>query len=92
MRHAPLCHLVHEFRILDRGGMGKLDVMENIGREPKLKNLVKGFMLESFLKTGSQKLDVNNPGTLDRNGLSITDPCLGWDETEKLLLALSEKS
>ena len=45
---------------------------------------IKGFMLESFLKTGSQKL------TKDLNkleyGVSVTDECLGWKETEEALL------
>ncbi len=68
-----------------------LGVLKNISKEPNLKNLVKGFMLESFLKAGSQKLDINNPESLDKGGLSITDPCLGFEETEKLLLDLAEK-
>ncbi len=42
-----------------------------------------GFMLESFLETGSQPFPTN-PADL-RYGLSITDPCLGWTETEQLL-------
>ncbi len=68
-----------------------LTVLKNISDNPDLKNLVKGFMLESFLKGGSQKLEDKNPDSLDRNGLSITDPCLGYEETEKLLLNLVER-
>ncbi|MDP1689579.1 MAG: 3-deoxy-7-phosphoheptulonate synthase [bacterium] len=47
---------------------------------------VKGFMVESFLKSGSQNLDLCTKDTIERDGLSITDPCLGWEESEKLLL------
>ncbi len=53
--------------------------------DPEYRRLVKGFMIESFLKEGSQKLEAMTPETIDREGLSITDPCLGWEETEKLM-------
>ena len=44
---------------------------------------VRGFMLESFLEPGSQKI----PQDLRRlrPGLSVTDACIGWDETDSLL-------
>ena len=42
-----------------------------------------GFMLESNLVEGSQKL-ADNPTDL-AYGVSITDPCIGWDMTERLL-------
>lgn len=57
-----------------------------INKNPELKALVKGFMLESFIKSGNQNV---NSKYLDLNGLSITDPCLGWEETESLLLKLA---
>jgi len=41
-----------------------------------------GFMLESFLHTGRQDAA---PGRALAHGLSITDPCLGWDDTERAL-------
>lgn len=53
--------------------------------DPEYRRLVRGFMVESFLKGGSQKVEAATPETIDRGGLSITDPCLGWEETEKLL-------
>lgn len=64
-----------------------LDVLNQIQEYPHLKKLVKGFMLESFLLDGCQRLEPTNQ--LDLNGLSITDPCIGWEETEKLLLNLA---
>ncbi|MCE0498153.1 MAG: 3-deoxy-7-phosphoheptulonate synthase [Methylacidiphilales bacterium] len=42
-----------------------------------------GAMLESFLETGRQDL---HPGKSPLPGLSITDACLGWSETEQLIL------
>jgi len=45
-----------------------------------------GVMVESHLKPGKQKLE---PGTPPAYGLSITDPCLGWDESAQLLRDLA---
>ena len=47
------------------------------------RNIV-GMMLESHLYEGSQKMDESNPGNL-KYGVSITDPCVGWEETVELL-------
>ena len=44
-----------------------------------------GVMLESNLNSGKQDLDEKNPSSL-QYGVSITDPCLGWEETEDMLL------
>lgn len=49
------------------------------------KNIV-GMMLESHLFEGSQPIDERNPGNL-KYGVSITDPCVGWEETVTLLTA-----
>ena len=46
-------------------------------------NLV-GVMLESHLNEGNQRLDESNPGNLSY-GVSITDPCINWEETEEIL-------
>ena len=42
-------------------------------------------MLESNLNSGKQDLDEKTPSSLEY-GVSITDPCLGWEETEDMLL------
>ncbi len=68
-----------------------LDVIESIKNRPELKKLVKGFMMESFLKEGCQKIDSINPTTIDLDGLSITDPCLSWVDTQAFLLDLAGK-
>lgn len=66
-----------------------LNVLEILKARPDLKQCVKGFMVESFLKEGNQKVDEENPSYIDLGGLSITDPCLSWDQTEKMLLDLT---
>ena len=47
-----------------------------------MKKLVKGLMIESYLEDGNQKI---GDGVFGR---SITDPCLGWKKTEKLMLEI----
>ena len=55
------------------------DVIFSRNHNDEIRNLVKGLMIESYLVDGCQ-----NP--LDGEyGKSITDPCLGWDKTEKLI-------
>lgn len=64
-----------------------LEVMKNLKSHPDLKKIVKGFMLESFIKPGSQNIDLVDE--IDLSGLSITDPCLGIEATKSLLLDLA---
>lgn len=59
---------------------------------PVVRNLVKGFMVESFLKEGSQKIESCTAATIDKDGLSVTDPCLGWKETEALIRVMAKTS
>lgn len=65
------------------------EVLQTLDEFPALRKVVKGFMIESFLKAGCQKIDQLTADTIDRGGLSITDPCLGWDETEAMLRKLA---
>jgi 3-deoxy-7-phosphoheptulonate synthase len=67
------------------------NVMESLVTRPDLKKLVKGFMIESFLKEGTQKVEGKSHQEIDMAGLSITDPCLNWQQTEKLLIDLANK-
>jgi len=66
------------------------EVLQMFKKKPELMQTVKGFMFESFLKAGAQKIDSKAPEKLDKGGLSITDPCLGWEQTEELLFELAE--
>lgn len=58
---------------------------------PSIRKFVKGFMVESFLKEGGQKLEGRTMKTLDLGGLSITDPCMGWQSTEKLIRDIAKR-
>lgn len=66
------------------------EVLQTLDEFPALRSVVKGFMIESFLKAGCQKVEQLAPDAVDRGGLSITDPCLGWDETEAMLRKLAD--
>ena len=46
---------------------------------PNINKMVKGLMIESYLEDGCQKPDGGVYGQ------SITDPCLGWEKTERLI-------
>jgi len=50
-----------------------------------VKKLVKGLMIESYIEDGCQKIDEN-----DVYGKSITDPCLGWEKTERLIFDMAD--
>lgn len=51
-------------------------------------NNISGIMIESNLKSGNQKLDINNLNLLEY-GKSITDECIDWEDTEDILIQLS---
>ena len=61
------------------------DIIHSRNENPDIKKLVKGLMIESYLEDGAQ-----NPGE-NVFGKSITDPCLGWEKTERLIYDLAEK-
>ncbi|MFW5813262.1 MAG: 3-deoxy-7-phosphoheptulonate synthase [Fibrobacterota bacterium] len=59
------------------------DVWKEVaGRRRKGEPHIKGLMAESFLEDGNQKLV---PGEALKYGVSVTDPCLGWEKTEELV-------
>ncbi|MCD8149585.1 MAG: 3-deoxy-7-phosphoheptulonate synthase [Clostridiales bacterium] len=60
------------------------EVLHNRSISPDIRTLVKGVMVESYIEPGNQKIGEHVYGK------SITDPCLGWDETEKLLYHIAE--
>ncbi len=61
------------------------DIFHNIISQIKRGNdNILGIMIESNLKEGNQEL-IGNPEEL-KKGISITDPCLSWEDTEKLIL------
>lgn len=50
-----------------------------------IRRMVKGFMVESYLEDGNQKI---GEGVF---GKSITDPCLGWDKTKELVRRMADQ-
>ena len=60
------------------------EVLHSTRHNAAIRKLVKGLMIESYIEDGCQKPD----GGI--YGKSITDPCLGWEKTEKLILELAE--
>ena len=61
------------------------DVLYSCRHDADVAKLVKGFMIESYIEEGNQKIAAD-----DVFGKSITDPCLGWDASEKLIMELAE--
>ena len=60
------------------------EILHSMRHSDEIKKLVKGLMIESYIEDGSQKIGENIYGK------SITDPCLGWAKSEKLILELAD--
>ena len=60
------------------------EVLHSCRHSADIKKIVKGLMIESYIEDGAQKPEECIYGK------SITDPCLGWEKTEKLILDLAE--
>ena len=60
------------------------EICHNRQHSKNIHSLVKGLMIESYLEDGSQKIGENVYGK------SITDPCIGWAKTEKLVLDIAD--
>jgi 3-deoxy-7-phosphoheptulonate synthase len=61
------------------------DIVHSRNQNADIKQLVKGLMIESYLEDGAQSVGEHIFGR------SITDPCLGWEKTERLILDIAEK-
>ena len=60
------------------------EVLHSCRHSTDIHKLVKGFMIESYLVDGCQKVDGGVYGQ------SITDPCLGWEKTERLIYDIAD--
>ncbi len=60
------------------------EVLHSCRHNADIKKIVKGFMIESYLEDGCRKIGEEGFGK------SITDPCLGWDKTERLILDIAD--
>ena len=61
-----------------------MEVVRNRQYDSRVRQYVKGLMVESYLEEGRQEIGENTFGK------SITDPCLGWDATERMIYDLAE--
>ena len=61
------------------------DIVHSRNQNADIKSLVKGLMIESYLEDGAQSVGEHVFGK------SITDPCLGWEKTERLILDIADK-
>ena len=59
------------------------DILHSTRHSADIYKLVKGLMIESYIEEGCQKVEEGVYGK------SITDPCLGWDKTEELVMEIA---
>ena len=62
------------------------EVLHSRNYNPELRSLIKGIMIESYLEEGCQSI-----GSGRVYGKSITDPCLGWEDTERLIYEIADR-
>jgi 3-deoxy-7-phosphoheptulonate synthase len=62
------------------------EILHSCRQSPEIKSYVKGLMIESYLEDGSQKISDDAI-----YGKSITDPCLGWEKSERLVYDIAEQ-
>ncbi len=60
------------------------EILHSCRHNSDIDKIVKGLMIESYIEDGAQKI---GEGVY---GKSITDPCIGWEKTEKLILELAD--
>ena len=61
------------------------EILHSCRHSDDVKKIVKGLMIESYLLDGCQNIDEH-----ETHGKSITDPCLGWEKTERLILDIAD--
>ena len=61
------------------------EILHSMRHSEDIRKLVKGLMIESYIEDGSQKIGENIYGK------SITDPCLGWEKSERVVLDLADQ-
>ena len=61
------------------------EVLHSCRHSDDINSIVKGFMIESYIEDGAQKIGEGCYGK------SITDPCLGWEKSEKLIYQIADQ-
>ena len=62
------------------------EVLDSCRRNEAIDGIVRGFMVESYLEDGNQPVDGGVYGK------SITDPCIGWEKTERFVLEIADRA
>jgi 3-deoxy-7-phosphoheptulonate synthase len=77
----------------DKNHQKQIEVIRNIADRLPHEKAIFGLMIESYLRPGAQRLKPKSQEALGLNaletGLSITDPCIGWEETAEILELLA---
>ncbi len=76
-------HANSDKRYLEQIRISK-EVMNSRNYNPDMKKFIKGLMIESYIVDGCQKVEEGVYGK------SITDPCLGWEKSERLVLDIAD--
>lgn len=61
------------------------EILHSMRHSSEINKLVKGLMIESYIEDGAQKIGESVYGK------SITDPCLGWEKSERLVLDIADQ-
>ena len=61
------------------------EVLHSCRYSKDVRSIVKGLMIESYIEDGCQKISTD-----EVYGKSITDPCLGWEKTERLIYDIAD--
>jgi 3-deoxy-7-phosphoheptulonate synthase len=61
------------------------DVLMSAKYSPEVRSILKGLMIESYIEDGTQRIS-----DCEIYGKSITDPCLGWEKTERLIYEIAD--
>ncbi len=61
------------------------EILHSMRHSTEIRKLVKGLMIESYIEDGAQKVEEGIYGK------SITDPCLGWEKSERLILDIADQ-
>jgi len=61
------------------------EILHSCRYSKDVRSIVKGLMIESYIEDGAQKICDNSV-----YGKSVTDPCLGWEKTERLIYEIAE--
>ncbi len=79
------CNHANSGKQFDQQPRIALEILHSMKCNSEIRGLVRGLMIESYLEDGCQRPDEGVYGK------SITDPCLGWEKTERMLLDLAEQ-